>query len=282
MGNQLKTAMLLGLLTFLIIWVGGLAGGQMGLVIAFLFALGMNLFSYWFSDKIILKMYKAREVTEQDAPELYTTVQKLASSANLPMPKVYVIASDSPNAFATGRNPRHAAVAVTQGILTMLNRQELEGVLAHELAHIHNRDILIGTIAAVLAGAITFIASMARWTAVFGGLGSDDDEGGSGLELLVLAIFAPLAAMIIQLAISRSREFLADATGARFAGTPSGLAQALQKLDYASKRKPLKANPSTAHMFIVKPFAGKALMGLFSTHPAIEKRIEKLHQISPL
>jgi len=276
MGNQFKTAILLGVLTCIIIWIGNVLGGQNGMMFAFILALGMNFFSYWFSDKIVLSMYRAKEVTEADAPDLFASVQKLTSASGLPMPRVYIIQSDSPNAFATGRNPSHAAIAVTSGIMRLLTREELEGVLAHELAHVHNRDILIGTIAAVLAGAITFIANMARWAAIFGGGSRDDEEGSSGIELLVLAVIAPIAAMIIQLAISRSREYLADETGARFAGNPFCLASALEKLNYASRKIPLPANPTTAHMFIVKPFSGKAMMSLFSTHPPIEERIKRL------
>lgn len=276
MGNQFKTAILLGILTCIIIWIGNVVGGQNGMIFAFILALGMNLFGYWFSDKIVLSMYRAKEAAEAEAPELFAAVQKLASAAGLPMPRVYIIPSDSPNAFATGRNPSHAAIAVTSGIMRLLTREELEGVLAHELAHVHNRDILIGTIAAVLAGAISLIANMARWAAIFGGGSRDDEEGGSGIELIVLAIIAPIAAMIIQLAISRSREYLADETGARFAGNPFSLAGALEKLNYASQKVPLPANPTTAHMFIVKPFSGKTMMGLFSTHPPIEERIKRL------
>jgi len=276
MGNQLKTALLLGVLTVMIVWCGAMLGGAGGMITAFVFATGMNFFSYWFSDRLVLKMYRAREATESDAPELYGAVRKISSAAGLPMPRVYILPSESPNAFATGRNPRHAAVAVTAGIMRILNRQELEGVLAHEMAHINNRDILIGTIAAVLAGAITLLAGMARWGAILGGFGRDDDEGGSGLEILVLAFVAPLAAMIIQLAISRSREYLADATGARFAGSPAGLARALAKLEQAAQRTPLQSSPSTAHMFIVKPFSRSSMMQLFSTHPPIEERIRRL------
>ena len=278
MGNQLKTAVLLGVLTALIIMFGSSVGGQNGMMIAFVFALGMNFFSYWFSDKIVLRMYKAQEVSEAESPELFATVHRLTAAAGLPMPKLYIIPDESPNAFATGRNPEHAAVAVTQGILRLLSRDELEGVLAHELAHVKNRDILIGTVAAVLAGVITYIAHMAQWAAMFGGFSRDDDEdgGGSLIGTIILAIVAPIAALIIQMAISRSREYLADETGARFAGTPSGLAGALEKLDYASQRVPLKANPATENMFIVKPFTGGGIMNLFSTHPPIEERIQRL------
>jgi heat shock protein HtpX len=278
MGNQLKTAILLGVLTALIIMFGSALGGQNGMMIAFVFALGMNFFSYWFSDKIVLRMYHAQEVSEAESPELFAIVHRLTAAAGLPMPKLYIIPEESPNAFATGRNPEHAAVAVTQGILRLLSRDELEGVLAHELAHVKNRDILIGTVAAVLAGVITYIANMAQWAAMFGGFSrnDDDDGGGSLIGTLLLAILAPIAALIIQMAISRSREYLADETGARFAGTPSGLAGALEKLDYTSQRVPLKANPATENMFIIKPFTGGGIMSLFSTHPPIEERIQRL------
>jgi heat shock protein HtpX len=279
MGNQLKTAVLLGILTCLIVWIGNAVAGQNGMMIALIVALCMNLFSYWFSDKIVLSLYRAQEVTEAEAPELYAIVRKLCSAAGLPLPRIYIIANDSPNAFATGRNPNHAAVAVTSGILRILSRDELEGVLAHELAHIHNRDILIGTIAAVLAGAITMIANMARWAAIFGAGSRDSDEGDNGFALLVVAIIAPIAALIIQLAISRSREYLADETGARFAGNPLSLASALEKLSLAAQRVPLAATPSTAHMFIVHPLSGKALMNLFSTHPPVEERIQRLRSM---
>ena len=281
MGNQLKTALLLGALTALIIVFGSALGGSNGMMIAFIFALGMNLFSYWFSDKIVLRMYSARQVTEAESPELFSMVHRLTSAAGLPMPKLYIIPDDSANAFATGRNPEHAAVAVTQGILRLLGATELEGVLAHELAHVKNRDILIGSVAAVLAGVITYIAHMAQWGAMFGGFSrSDDDEGGGGIfGTLVLAIIAPIAALIIQMAISRSREYLADESGARFAGTPTGLAGALEKLDTASQRVALEANPATAHMFIVKPFTGGGIMNLFSTHPPIEERIRRLREL---
>jgi heat shock protein HtpX len=283
MGNQLKTGLLLGVLTALIIMFGSALGGGNGMMIAFIFALGMNLFSYWFSDKIVLRMYSARQVTEAEEPELFSMVQRLTSAAGLPMPKIYIIPDDSANAFATGRNPEHAAVAVTQGILRLLGPAELEGVLAHELAHVKNRDILIGSVAAVLAGVITYIAHMAQWGAMFGGFSrSDDDEGGGGIfATLALAIIAPIAALIIQMAISRSREYLADESGARFAGTPAGLAGALEKLSSASQRIPLDANPATAHMFIVKPFTGGGIMNLFSTHPPIEERIKRLRELRP-
>jgi len=279
MGNQMKTALLLGLLTCLIVLIGDAAGGRNGMLAALVFALLMNLCSYWFSDKIVLSLYRAREVSEAEAPELYGIVRKLCAAAGLPLPRVYIIPADAPNAFATGRNPQHAAVAVTEGIMRLLSRDELEGVLAHELAHIHNRDILIGTIAAVLAGAVTMIANMARWAAIFGAGGRDDEDRGGGLGMLLVAIIAPIAALIIQLAISRSREYLADETGARFAGNPLSLASALEKLSFASQRVPLPAHPSTAHLFIVHPLSGSSLMNLFSTHPPVEERIQRLRSL---
>ena len=276
MGNQLKTTLLLGCLTGLIILIGRYFGGSSGMVIAFIFAVLMNAGSYWFSDKIVLKLYKSRQLSSQESPELYSLVSRLSQSALLPMPKIYLIPSEAPNAFATGRNSQHAVIAVTQGILRLLNSSELEGVLAHEIAHIKDRDILISSIAATLAGVIMMIASMARWAALFGGFGGSDDDDGGILGFVVLAFLAPLAALIIQLAISRSREYLADSTGARIAGNPLGLASALEKLDSASKKIPIKANPATSHLFIVNPLAGKFLMSLFSTHPPTAERIARL------
>ncbi len=282
MGNQLKTTLLLAVMTAFIMIVGNLLGGRQGMVIALVLAAGMNFFSYWYSDKIVLKMYQAREVTPQQAPDLYGMVQALASQADLPMPKVYIIPKEAPNAFATGRNPDNAVVAVTQGLLDLMDRREVMGVLAHELAHVKNRDILIGTIAATMAGAIMMLASMARWSAIFGGVHRDDDNGGMGaIGMIVMSIIAPMAAMIIQMAVSRSREYLADATGARIAGSPEGLARALQKLGSYAKRIPMQANPSTAHMFIVNPLSGKSLQSLFSTHPPVEERINRLKGVRP-
>jgi heat shock protein HtpX len=276
MGNQIRTTVLMALLTGLILLIGQWIGGRQGMMIALLVAAGMNFFSYWFSDKIVLRMYNAHEVGPQDGPELYGMVQELCRRANLPMPKVYVIPQDAPNAFATGRNPEHAAVAVTEGLLKRMSREEAMGVLAHELAHVKNRDILIGSIAATMAGAIMMLANMARWSAIFGGGHRDREGGGGGLGLILMSIIAPLAAMLIQMAISRSREFLADATGAAFAGTPEGLARALEKLGAYSKQLPMDASPSTAHMFIVNPLSGRSLMSLFSTHPPLEERIARL------
>ena len=277
MGNKIRTTILLAVMTALIIWIGQIFGGQQGMIIALLFAAGMNFFSYWFSDKIVLKMYRAKEVSPQQAPEVYEMVETLAGNAGLPMPKVFVIPKDAPNAFATGRNPEHAVVAVTQGLLNIMDRDEVMGVLAHELAHVKNRDILIGSIAATMAGAIMVLASMARFSAIFGGRGGGDSRGGAGaIGLIAMSILAPFAAMIIQMAISRSREYLADATGAGFAGNPQGLARALEKLGRYSKKIPMDANPSTAHMFIVNPLSGRSLMGLFSTHPPLEERIARL------
>ena len=279
--NTLKTFVLMAGLTVLLIMAGSAIGGRSGMFIAFIFAAGMNFASYWFSDKIVLKMYRAKEVNESAAPELYGLVRTLSTRARLPMPKVYLIPGDQPNAFATGRNPEHSAVAVTEGIKRILNREELEGVIGHELAHIRNRDILIGTVAATIAGAISMIATMAQWAMIFGGGRSDDDEGGGGgiLSFLVMIIVAPIAAMLIQLAISRSREYLADEAGARIAGNPRHLASALRKLHAASQRIPLQANPATAHMFIVSPLRGRGFTRLFSTHPPMEKRVARLESM---
>lgn len=246
------------------------------MIIAFFFAIIMNFGSYWFSDKIVLRIYRAKPVSEAEAPGLHRMVRQLAQQAGLPMPKVCIMPSESPNAFATGRNPQHAVVAVTQGILRLLDENEIKGVLAHELAHVKHRDILIGSIAATLAGAIMMIASMARWAALFGFGGRDDDDGGGMIGLIAMSILAPIAAMLIQMAISRSREYAADAAGASFAGSPNGLASALQKISSASRQIPMKAEPATAHMFIMNPLSGKSLMNLFSTHPPVEQRIRRL------
>ena len=281
--NTIKTGLLLGALTGLLMLIGGWFGGQNGVVIAFFFAVVMNFGSYWFSDKIVLRMVHAQAVSEGDAPELYAIVKNLALRASMQMPRVYIIPGDTPNAFATGRDEHHAVVAVTEGILRILGRDELEGVIAHELTHIRNRDILIGSIAATLAGAIVMLAHMAQWAAMFGGVNRDDDEGGSNIVgLILMAVLAPIAATLIQMAISRSREFLADAGGAKISGKPYGLAGALEKLSRASQAIPMNANPSTAHMFIVNPLTGRSLMNLFSTHPPIEERIARLRSMRPV
>ena len=281
--NTIKTGLLLGALTGLLMLIGGWFGGQHGVVIAFFFAVVMNFGSYWFSDKIVLRMVHAQAVSEGEAPELYAMVKNLALRASMPMPRVYIIPEDSPNAFATGRDEHHAVVAVTEGILRILGRDELEGVIAHELTHIRNRDILIGSIAATLAGAIVMLAHMAQWAAMFGGAGSNDDEGGNNIVgLILIAVLATIAATLIQMAISRSREYLADAGGAKISGKPYGLAGALEKLSRASQAIPMNANPSTAHMFIVNPLTGRSLMNLFSTHPPIEERIARLRSMRPV
>jgi heat shock protein HtpX len=281
MGNVLKTGFLLAVLTCLVVLVGQAIGGQQGMLIALVMALVMNFVSYWFSDKMVLAMYRAQPVDEAAAPELYSMVRGLATRAQVPMPKVYIIPTDTPNAFATGRNPEHAAVAVTEGIMRILNREELEGVIAHELSHVKNRDTLIMTIAATMAGAITYLAHMAQFAAIFGGSRRDSDERGGGVfGALALAILAPIAAMLVQLAISRAREFHADATGARIAGKPFGLASALEKLDQASKALPMDATPATAHLFIVNPLSGSMLRSLFSTHPSTEERVARLRAMA--
>jgi heat shock protein HtpX len=260
----------------MLVVIGGAIGGQQGMVIAFVLALGMNFFSYWFSDKMVLAMYGARPIEEAQAPTLYAMVRRLATRAQIPMPRVYMIQSDTPNAFATGRNPEHAAIAVTEGILRILDEDELEGVLAHELSHVKNRDVLISTIAATLAGAITYLAHMAQWAAIFGGRRDDEEEGSNPIAMIAMAIIAPIAAMLVQMAVSRSREFQADATGARLAGRTWGLSKALEKLQMAQQVVPMDANPATAHLFIVNPLSGRALMTLFSTHPPLEERIARL------
>ena len=275
--NTVKTAVLLGGLTGLLMLIGGYFGGQQGMTIAFVFALVMNFGSYWFSDKIVLRIYRAQEVTQTQAPALFTLVRNLTLQASLPMPKVYVIPEDAPNAFATGRDENHAVVAVTEGILRILNPEELAGVIAHELAHIKHKDMLISSIAATMAGAIVMIAHMAQWAAFFGGGERDrDGEGGGIAGLIAMAILAPIAATVIQMAISRSREYLADEGGAKISGKPYDLASALEKLSRAALAIPLDANPATAHMFIVNPLSGKTLMNFFSTHPPIEERVARL------
>jgi heat shock protein HtpX len=277
MSNIFKTGLLLAVLTAMLVVIGGAIGGQQGMFVAFFVALAMNFFSYWFSDKMVLAMYGARPIEESQAPALYAMVRRLATRAQIPMPRVYMIAGDTPNAFATGRNPEHAAIAVTEGILRVLDQDELEGVLAHELSHVKNRDVLISTIAATLAGAITYLAHMAQWAAIFGGRRDDEDEGGSNpIAMIVMAIVAPIAAMLVQMAVSRAREFQADATGARLAGRTWGLAKALEKLQMAQQVAPMNASPATAHLFIVNPLSGRALMNMFSTHPPLEERIARL------
>jgi heat shock protein HtpX len=275
--NTVKTLVLMTGLTVILVLIGNHYGGTQGMVMALLFAGGMNLFTYWFSDKIALMSYRAQEVSDAQAPELHTIVRGLATRAGIPMPRVYVIPASSANAFATGRNPAHASVAVTEGIMRLLDRQELEGVIAHELAHIRHRDILLATVVATLAGAITMVARMAGWGAMFGGYGgSRDRDRGGGLAGLALMIVAPIAALLIQLWISRTREYDADAGGATIAGNPNGLASALEKLTRGAQAMPMNANPSSAHLFIVNPLSGGSLMGLFSTHPPLEERIARL------
>jgi heat shock protein HtpX len=280
MSNTLKTTLLLGLLTGIILWFGQFFGGSQGMMIAFVFAVIMNFGSYWFSDKIVLAMYGARPVDMNQAPDLYRVVHNLATRAGMPMPKLYVIPSEAANAFATGRSPDHAAVAVTEGIMRLMTWEELEGVLAHELSHVKNRDILISSIAATLAGVIMMLGNMVRWAAIFGGVSRDEREEGGGLiGLIVMSILAPMAAMLIQLAISRSREFQADASGAQMLHTGEPLARALEKLESAAARVPLNASPQTAHLFIVNPLSGRSLANLFSTHPPLEERIRRLREM---
>ena len=276
MSNVFKTTFLLGALTGLLLLFGQVFGGRTGMIIAFGFAIVMNFGSYWFSDKIVLAMFRAKPISESDDPELISIVRNLATRAGLPMPRVYRIPQPTPNAFATGRNPENAVVAVTDGIRSLLTPEELSGVIAHELAHIGHRDILISSIAATLAGAIMMLGSMAKWALIFGG-GRDKDDNIFGT--LLMAFLAPIAAIIIQMAVSRSREYQADQTGAKIAGNPDSLASALEKLTMASKRVPMASSPATSHMFIVKPFSGKSVLGLFSTHPPVEKRIERLREM---
>jgi len=280
--NYLKTTLLLGALTGVFLFLGQYIGGSHGLLIALIFAGIMNFVSYFWSDKIVLMMYRAREIDAQDAPQLFRVIERLSSKNNMPMPKVFIIPQESPNAFATGRNPNHAAVAATAGILRLLSEEELEGVMAHELSHVRNRDILISSIAATLAGAITYIAHMLQWGAMFGGMGGRDNDsrGGNMIGALAMAIMAPLAAMLIQMAISRSREYAADESGARLCGKPLALAAALEKLQAYSSRMPMQlATPSTSHLFIVNPLKG-GLAALFSTHPPMEKRLARLRDLS--
>ena len=282
MGNQIRTTFLLAVLTVFIVLVGRMLGGRQGMIIALILAAGMNFFSYWFSHKVVLAMYRAKPLSQGQAPELYQIVKTLADRANLPVPQIFIIPNKAPNAFATGRNPEHAVVAVTEGLLNLMDRAEIMGVLAHEMAHVKNRDILIGSVAATLAGAVMILASMARWSMIFGG--GNDEEGGGVLGmvgLLLMSILAPIAATVIQMAISRSREFQADKTGAAISGNPEGLASALEKLGTYSKRLPMNASPATAHMFIVNPLSGRSLMNLFSTHPPLEERISRLRGTRP-
>jgi heat shock protein HtpX len=278
MANTVKTTLLLGLLTGLFLLIGGGLGGRSGMVMAFGFALVMNFVSYWFSDKIVLASYGAQPIGEAEAPVVYRIVRNLATKARIPMPRLYLLPAEAPNAFATGRNPQHAAVAVTEGILRIMSEEELEGVLAHELSHVLNRDVLTSTIAATLAGAVMMLANMARWGAMFAGSRRSDEEGGglNPIALIVTALLAPIAAMLIQMAISRSREYEADASGARLTRNPLGLASALARLEQASQAIPMDASPATAHLFIVNPLSGRAFMNLFSTHPPIEERIARL------
>jgi heat shock protein HtpX len=278
--NTFKTFMFLLILTLFFVWVGGLIGGKTGMTFAIIMAAMMNFFAYWFSDKVVLAMYRAKKVTEAEAPELYSIVRTLAQKAGMPMPKVYIIHEEQPNAFATGRSPKHAAVAVTTGIMRLLSPEELAGVIGHELAHIKHRDILISTIAATIAGAISYLAQMAQWALIFGGWRREDDEGGHPIVALLMMIIAPIIALIVQMAISRSREFAADEGGAKIAGNPRFLASALRKLQWAAEKIPMNANPATSHMFIVNPLSGKSLIKLFSTHPPIEERIARLEAMS--
>lgn len=279
--NSIKTVLLLGALTGLLLWAGEVFGGRSGLTLALVIAAGLNMASWFFSDKIALAAHRAQPVSEAEAPELYSIVAELTQNAGLPMPRLYIIPEAQPNAFATGRGPRHAAVAVTQGLLEAMDREELKGVLAHELGHVKHRDILISSIAATLAGAITFIARMAGWALMFGGGSRDERGGGGALGGLVFYLVAPIAALLIQLAVSRSREFAADAEGARIAGTPLGLASALRKLGAYTARVPMRtARPNTAHMMIANPFGGRGMMALFATHPPIEERIRRLEAMA--
>ncbi|AQS04984.1 zinc metalloprotease HtpX [Clostridium beijerinckii] len=275
-GNQIKTLLLMSVLTILVVLIGRGIGGQSGMLMALVLALVMNGGSYWFSDKIALSMTGAKPLTRNDNIEIYNMVERLTANAGIPMPRLYITPSTQPNAFATGRNPKHSAVAVTQGLLNILNYEELEGVIAHELAHIKNRDVLISTIAAVMAGVITTMANWAQWALMFGMGNSDEEEGSGFLAALPLIILGPIAAMLVQMAVSRSREYLADSTGARIAGHSRGLSKALLKLDQASKVVPMDVNPAVSHMFIVNPLSAKRLMNLFSTHPTIEDRVRRL------
>lgn len=280
--NQFKTAVLMSILTVIVIVFGRALGGQRGMVTAFVFALLMNGASYWFSDKIVIRMTGSRPIEREECPEVFQIVEKLTRNAGLPMPKIYLTPSPQPNAFATGRNPNNSAIALTEGITQLLNREELEGVIAHELSHIKNRDILISTIASVMAGVITTLADWAQWALLFGGFGGNDDEegSGSGLAALPLIILGPIAAMLVQMAVSRSREYLADSTGAYMAGSSAGLANALLKLEQGARMIPAEVSPAASHMFIVNPLTGRQLMNLFSTHPPIEERVKRLRGLT--
>jgi heat shock protein HtpX len=274
--NGFRTMVLMVTLTLLLVFIGGLIGGKSGMTVALVMAFGMNFVTYWFSDKIILRMYRAREISEAEAPELYGTVRRLSHRVEMPMPRVYIMDEDQPNAFATGRNPEHGVVAVTTGIMKVLSREELEGVIAHELAHIKHRDILVATVAASIAGAISYLAQMAQWAALFGGRRDNGGEGSSPIAAIVMMIVGPVAAMMVQMAISRSREYEADAGGAAISGNPRYLANALRKLHAASQNIPMNASPATAHMFIVSPLSGGGIVKLFSTHPPMAERIARL------
>jgi heat shock protein HtpX len=278
--NGLKTMVLMVTLTLMLVAIGSILGGKSGMTSALIMAFGINFVTYWFSDKIVLRMYGAREVNEAEAPELYSLVARLSQRANLPMPKVYIIDQEQPNAFATGRNPEKGAVAVTTGIMRILSREELEGVIGHELTHIKHRDILVGTIAATIAGAISYLAQMAQWAMIFGGRKDEEGQGANPIAALVMMIVGPIAAMMVQMAISRSREYGADQGGAQIAGNPLNLARALQKLHSASQKIPMEANPATSHLFIVNPLSGGGLLRLFSTHPPIEERIARLEAMT--
>ncbi len=276
--NTLKTTFLMVLLTVLLVGVSGMLGGRNAMIIALVFATVINFFTYWFSDKLVLKMYKAQEVSVEQAPWLHEMVEKLAHAANIPKPKVYIVPMDVPNAFATGRNPKNAAVAVTNGIVNLLDREELEGVLAHEISHVKNRDTLISVVAATIAGAIMVLANMARWAAIFGGV-DRDDEGGGIFGLIAMSIIAPLAAVLVQMAISRTREYKADSSGAQISKKPWALASALEKMESYALKRPLQVNPTTANLFIINPLHRKGLLNLFSTHPPIEERVKRLRNM---
>ena len=276
--NNLKTFLLMGVMTFLLMLIGNLIGGSQGVYFAFIFAAFTNFISYWFSDKIVLSMYRAKPVSEDS--DVYRIVKNLTARAEMPMPKVYIINESQPNAFATGRNPKHAAVAVTTGLLDIMNNNELAGVIGHELGHIKHRDILIGTIAATFAGAIAFLANMAKWTAIFGGNRGSDEEGGSPIALLGIAIFAPIAAMLVQMCVSRTREYKADAFGGQISGNPLYLANALRKLEMGVRRNYMDTNPAMENMFIISPLSGDKIASLFSTHPSTQDRIKKLEEMA--